>query len=123
MKFKQISRRRLLELGAAASVGVVVNTIDQPSSDASSDSYEPVRLSGLAAEYDRYDGLGLAALVAKRQVAPLELLNAVKQRFEAINPRLNATAQVFFDKAEAQINQDRYRRCMTERGYTSGPAK
>ena len=24
---------------------------------------------------------------------------------------------------EAQINQDRYRRCMTERGYTSGPAK
>jgi hypothetical protein len=22
-----------------------------------------------------------------------------------------------------QINQDRYRRCMTERGYTSGPAK
>jgi hypothetical protein len=22
-----------------------------------------------------------------------------------------------------QVNQDRYRRCMTERGYTSGPAK
>jgi hypothetical protein len=21
------------------------------------------------------------------------------------------------------VNQDRYRRCMTERGYTSGPAK
>ena len=22
-----------------------------------------------------------------------------------------------------QVNQDRYRRCMTDRGYTSGPAK
>ena len=22
-----------------------------------------------------------------------------------------------------QVNQDRYRRCMTERGYTSGPSK
>ncbi|HEY3137389.1 MAG TPA: amidase [Blastocatellia bacterium] len=66
---------------------------------------EPVRLSGLAAEYDQYDGLGLAALVAKREVTPLELLNAVRQRLEATNPKINAVAQVFFDKAEAQIKQ------------------
>ncbi|MEK6303781.1 MAG: amidase [Acidobacteriota bacterium] len=101
----KITRRRLLELGAAASVGAIVNTIDQPSSHASSEpsSSEPARLSGLAAEYDQYDGLGLAALVAKRQVTPMELLNAVRRRLEAVNPKLNATAQVFFDKAEAQI--------------------
>ena len=106
MKNKQISRRQLLELGAAATLGAVVNTIDQPPSHASTEPHhEPVRLSGLASEYDQYDGLGLAALVAKRQVAPVELLNAVKQRFEAVNPRINATAQVFFDKAEAQIKQ------------------
>jgi amidase len=110
----KISRRQLLELSAAATVGAIVNTIDQPSSSASNyPSTEPVRLSGLTAEYDQYDGLGLAALVAKRQVSPLELLNAVKQRFEAINPKLNATAQVFFDKAEAQIKQ----------GLPAGPFK
>ncbi|HLF84119.1 MAG TPA: amidase [Blastocatellia bacterium] len=114
MKTKQISRRQLLELGAAATVGAIVNTIDQPSTQASTDSLnEPVRLSGLAAEYDQYDGLGLAALVAKRQVTPLELLNAVRQRLEAINPKVNATAQVFFDKAEARIKQ----------GLLAGPFK
>jgi len=106
MNNNQISRRQLLELGAAAAVGAIVKTIDQPAIHASTDSLnEPPRLSGLAAEYDQYDGLGLAALVAKRQVTPLELLNAVKRRLEAINPKLNATAQVFFGKAEAQIKQ------------------
>lgn len=102
----KISRRQLLELGAAATVGAIVNTIDQPLSSASSNaSIEPVRLSGLAADYDQYDGLGLAALVSKAQITPLELITAVRQRLEAINPKLNATAQVFFDKAEAQIKQ------------------
>lgn len=95
-------------------MGAIVNTIDQPSSQASTDSLtESARLSGLAAEYDHYDGLGLAALVVKRQVTPLELLNAVRLRLEAINPKLNATAQVFFDKAETQIKQ----------GLPAGPFK
>jgi Asp-tRNA(Asn)/Glu-tRNA(Gln) amidotransferase A subunit family amidase len=103
---KRISRRQLLELGAAATVGAIVNTIDQPSTHATdSTRYESARLSGLAAEYDQYDGLGLAALVDKRQVTPLELLNAVRQRLEAINPKLNAVAHVFFDRAEAQIKE------------------
>ena len=70
MKPKQISRRQLLELGAAATVGAIVNNIDQPSSHASTHSANESALSGLAAEYDQYDGLGLAALVAKRQVTP-----------------------------------------------------
>src|SRR5438552_18162241 len=106
MNKKEISRRQLLELGAAATMGAIVGTIEQPSSLASTNaSSEAIRLSGLAAEYDQYDGLGLAALVAKRQVAPLELLNAVRQRLEAVNPKINAVAQVFFDKAEAQIKQ------------------
>ena len=92
-----------------------MNTIDQPSSQRIRVTLRPSQspLSGLAAEYDQYDGLGLAALIAKRQVTPLELLNAVKQRLEAVNPKLNATAQVFFDKAEAQIKQ----------GLPAGPFK
>src|SRR6267378_6761751 len=112
MNNKPISRRQLLELGAAATVGAVVNTIDHPTFNADAavktstpGTGESVNLSGLAAEYDQHDGLGLAALVAKRQVSPLELLHAVRQRLEVINPRLNAIAQLFFEKAEAQIKQ------------------
>src|SRR4030095_8401739 len=96
----------LPERGAAPSSEPIVNTIDPPSSHAMTNPPNaPYGLTGLAAQYDQYDGLGLAALVAKRQVSELELLNAVKQRLETMNPKLNATAQVFFDKAEAQIKQ------------------
>lgn len=66
---------------------------------------ERAGFSGLAAEYDKYDALGLAELVAKRQVTPLELLDAVRQRVETLNPKLNAFCHLFFDKAEAQIKQ------------------
>jgi amidase len=67
--------------------------------------------SGLAAEYRDYDALGLADLIARKQIAPLELLDAVRQRVEALNPKLNAFCHLFFDKAEAQIRQ----------GLPSGP--
>jgi amidase len=61
--------------------------------------------SGLAAEYGNYDGLGLADLVGKKEITPLELLRAVRQRVDALNPKLNALCHLFFDKAEAQISQ------------------
>jgi amidase len=104
MNKDKISRRQLLELGAAATVGAIVSTIEQPSGHATANTLtQPAPLSGLATEYDQYDGLGLAALVAKRQVTALELLHAAKQRLEAVNPKINSVAQVFFEKAEAQI--------------------
>ena len=84
----QMSRRQMLKNTAVASVGATLGG-----------------LSGLAAEYDKYDALGLAALIAKKQFTPLELLHAVRQRLEAFNPQLNAFSQLFFDKAEAQIKQ------------------
>lgn len=62
-------------------------------------------LSGLAAEYINHDGLGLAKLIAEKQISPLELLHAVYQRVEALNPKLNALCYLFFEKAEAQIKQ------------------
>lgn len=62
-------------------------------------------VTGLAAEYDRYDALGLAELIRKKELTPLELLTAVRQRAQALNPRLNAFCHLFFDKAEAQIKQ------------------
>ena len=63
------------------------------------------RLSGLAAEYINYDGLGLAKLIGEKQISPLELLRAVQQRVEALNPKLNALCHLFFDIAEVQIAQ------------------
>jgi amidase/6-aminohexanoate-cyclic-dimer hydrolase len=63
------------------------------------------KLSGLAAEYDQYDALALAELIAKRKLSPQELLNAVRAKVAALNPKLNAFSHQFFDKAEAQIKQ------------------
>ena len=42
------------------------------------------------AELDRYDGLGLAALVRQREVSAAELLDAAIERVEARNPAINA---------------------------------
>lgn len=115
MKKGRISRRQMIEIGAAASVGALVNKLDDAAGETvgRGPSSESNGISGLAAEYDQYDGLGLAALVAKRQVSPLELLNAVRQRLDAVNPKLNAVAHLFFDKAENQIKQ----------GLAAGPFK
>jgi amidase len=61
-------------------------------------------VSGLAADYTQYDGLGLAELIATGQISPLELLHAVRRRVDALNPKLNAFCQLFYEKAEALIH-------------------
>jgi Asp-tRNA(Asn)/Glu-tRNA(Gln) amidotransferase A subunit family amidase len=63
------------------------------------------QFSGLAAEYGNYDGLGLAELIAKEKITPLELLHAVRERVDVFNPKLNALCHLFFDKAEVQIKE------------------
>ena len=93
-----INRRNLLKRVAAASVGAAIVSV--PS------SIEAAKAgSGLAAEYWQYDGLGLAELIAKREISPIELLNAVHTRVDALNPKINAICNRLFDKAEAQIEQ------------------
>ncbi len=67
--------------------------------------------AGLAAEYENYDALGLAGLIAKKEIAPAELLAAVRARVEALNPRLNAFCHLFFERAEEEIR----------RGLPAGP--
>ena len=62
-----------------------------------------MELTGLPSEYDKYDALGLAELIAKKQITSAELLDAVRQRVEAINPKINALNYLFFDKAQEQI--------------------
>ena len=53
------------------------------------------------AEYADYDGLGLAELVAKKQVTPTEVLDAAIARIEAHNGTLNAVVHKAYDEAKA----------------------
>ncbi len=50
-------------------------------------------------EYASFDGLGLAELVRKREVSPLELLEEAISRVEKHNRAINAVVYKFYDKA------------------------
>ncbi|MCE9648276.1 MAG: amidase [Parvibaculum sp.] len=69
-------------------------------------------MSGFS-DYDKYDGLGLAELVAKREVKPEELLDEAIARTEKLNPKINAVVLKHYDEARAQI----------ARGLPEGPYK
>ena len=53
------------------------------------------------ADYSEYDGLGLADLVARRQVSPSELIEAAIERTERHNGTLNAVVHKAYDEARA----------------------
>ena len=55
--------------------------------------------AGTFAEYDQYDGLGLAELVRRREVSPRELVSTAIERIEALNPQVNAVIHRLFDEA------------------------
>jgi amidase len=55
------------------------------------------------AEYDRYDALGLAALVAAREVSAAELLETAIARVEAANPTLNAVVHKLYELAREAV--------------------
>ena len=48
-------------------------------------------------EYAKYDGLGLAELVAKRQVSPKELAATALKAIEIVNPVINAVVETYPD--------------------------
>jgi amidase len=50
-------------------------------------------------EYEHHDGLGLAALVKKGNITPLELVDEAIARAERLNPKLNAIIFSAFDRA------------------------
>ncbi|NLA40128.1 MAG: amidase [Smithella sp.] len=52
-------------------------------------------------EYDKYDGLGLAELVRKKEVTPLELCEEAIGRIDKLNPQLNAVICRMDDAARA----------------------
>jgi len=55
------------------------------------------------AEYEDYDGLGLAQLVRDKQVTPVELLDAAIARVSARNPQVNAVVMELYDHAREVI--------------------
>jgi amidase len=54
---------------------------------------------GIFKEYDRYDALGLAELVRKKEVKTEELYEEAISRIERINPKINAVIFKMFDIA------------------------
>ncbi|HLJ12014.1 MAG TPA: amidase family protein [Planctomycetaceae bacterium] len=50
-------------------------------------------------EYGSFDGLGLAALVAKKKIKPAELIDQAIARAEALNPKLNAIIFKDYERA------------------------
>jgi amidase len=52
-------------------------------------------------DYSDYDGLGLAELVRRREVTPLELVDAAIDRIERHNPAINAVVHKAYDEARA----------------------
>jgi len=54
-------------------------------------------------EYTRYDGIGLAELVRKKEIEPAELCEAAIQRIESLNPAINAVIQPMYDLARKSI--------------------
>ena len=63
------------------------------------------------AEYASYDALGLAALVASKQVSPTELAATAAAAIGAINPALNAVVETYPDRIET----------LDERSLGNGP--
>ena len=53
-------------------------------------------------DYDKLDGLDLAALVRRREVSASELLEEAITRVERVNPRLNAVVTRLYDDARQQ---------------------
>ena len=56
-------------------------------------------------EYAQYDGLGLADLVARKEVSPEELVATALLAIEKVNPQLNAVLQVLADQAKAEARK------------------
>ncbi len=56
-------------------------------------------------EYRKYDALGLADLIRKKEITPAELIEIAIQRAERVNPKLNAIIHKMYDKAKEMAAQ------------------
>jgi len=56
-------------------------------------------------EYDRFDGLGLAELIRKKEISVEELCEEAIRRAELVNPKLNAIILPMYDQARKYIKK------------------
>ena len=56
-------------------------------------------------EFINYDAIGLADLIRKGEITPLELLEITIERIERVNPRLNAVVHKLYDQARSEAKQ------------------
>ncbi len=56
-------------------------------------------------EYDRYDGLGLAELIRKKEVSADEMVEEAIGRIERLNPNLNAVITPMFDLGRQAVRE------------------
>ncbi len=54
-------------------------------------------------EYAKYDAVGLARLIAQKDVSPTELLDVALARLNAVNPAINAVVRTLEDEARRSI--------------------
>lgn len=57
-------------------------------------------------EYRRFDAVGLAELVAKREVSAGELLDVAINRAEQVNPKINAIVRPMYDIARKRVTEE-----------------
>jgi len=57
-------------------------------------------------DYDKYDGLGLAELVRRKEVKPSELVEEAISRIEKLNPQLNAVIHKMYELARKAAHGD-----------------
>jgi len=57
------------------------------------------------ADLAAYDAVGLAELVRRRRISPVELLESTIQRIEEMNPRLNAVIWTRYDRAREEAQR------------------
>ena len=94
-----LSRRAFLRSSGAAVAAVAASGVISGPDSARASSADQTIFS----DYERYDGLGLAALVKARQVSSAELLAAAMERVEQRNPTINAVVNRMYDQAKAAI--------------------
>ena len=93
-KIKDISRRQFLKLtGSTILAGMTLGMGGLPR----------LANAGDFVDFLKYDGLGLAGLVRRKEVKPEELLEAAITRIDAINPQLNAVVTKMYAEARKNI--------------------
>ena len=92
------ARRQFFQRAAIATTGLAFQAIPVVHSASSTN---PISFE----EYSQFDAVGLARLIRRRKVSPLDLLQTALLRIESVNPSLNAIVATMAEQAERYISR------------------